>query len=157
MEPGPGCTSRKILRKPATPGMPCHRPPGERGRRSVKGSRLTVTRVSCSLLMMVSPSAQRGGAVRGKSRPGPQPPDARQDSLRDFPLHYQRSHRSSRSTPLGTGPTAATVANPTVGIDMLQSHVECQRERRCAMRGLRQQQPPLHGGEHGGGKIARTR
>ena len=110
--------------------------------------------------MMVCPSAQPGGAVRAdeESHVSPHtrqaPANIAYDTSRS---DYQRSHRSTQSTPSGTGSTAATVANTTVGIDMLQSHVECQRERRWATRGLRQQQPPLHGGEYGGGKIARTR
>src|SRR5262249_46156624 len=36
------------------------------------------------------------------------------------------------------------------------SHVESQRKRRCAMRGLREQQPSLHGGEYRDRKIAGT-
>src|SRR5579862_5222803 len=44
-----------------------------------------------------------------------------------------------------------------MGIDMLQSHVERQYQRRRAVRGLRQQQASLEGSEYGGCQIAGTR
>jgi len=94
--------------------------------------------------MMVSPSAQPGGAVRADEeshvlrRSRQAPAKIASDTSRS---DYQTLLQELRSTPSGTGSTAATVANTTVGIDMLQSHVEGQGERRWAMRGISSRVP----------------
>jgi hypothetical protein len=108
-----------------------------------------VTRVSWLAPLIGSPSTSRAARCGRRRKVTSRPASARDPPKlpRHSPLRLSTRSQELPFNPVGHGTDPATVKNTTVGIDMLQSHVECQRDALGYAWSL-PAATSLHGGEY---------